>query len=101
MWRFGLVLVGLMIWVTPAQARQTLPIACASATPQDQHLRKKYKEVPIAQGPTGSGTLAEIWVSKENDTWTFTLRLPSGQLCLVATGHGWRKAPAEIKGIRS
>ena len=103
MWWFGLVLVGMLIWATPVhgQALRTTTVACAPQELQDQHLRKKYKEVPIAQGPTSGGALAELWVSKENDTWTFTLRLPSGQLCLLATGYGWRKVPAEIEGIRS
>ncbi len=100
MWRFALVLVGLMV-LSSASYGQTVrvPLACAPEEFQDRHLREKFKEEPVGYGATSGGAMAELWVSEENDTWTITLRLPNGLLCLLASGDGWRKAPERMKGI--
>ncbi len=102
MWRFVLVLGG-MLWMTiPAHGQNIrIPVPCTLEALQEQHLRGNYKEETVGYGVTSAGTMAELWISEENDTWTITLRLPNGYLCLLASGSGWRELPAKMKGIRS
>ena len=102
MWKLLLVLFGLVVFTSPALGQTIkIPLACAPAISQGQHLREKFKEDPVGYGATSGGAMAELWVSEENDTWTITLRMPNGVLCLVASGDGWRKSPEKVKGISS
>ncbi len=100
MWRF--VFVGLMVLSSTAygQGRNFIPLRCAPEIIQEQVLREKYKEEPVAFGVVDGGTLlAELWISEENDAWTITLRTIEGTLCGVMTGKGWKEVPKKVKGI--
>ncbi len=101
MWRFSLILVGLMVVSSPTYAGLVqVPIACGSAELSEQVLRDKYKEELVAAGSTNGNALAELWVSRENDTWTLMLRMTDGQLCMFSAGSGWRNLVVEPVGTR-
>ncbi len=101
MWRFGLGLLGLVVFSSLAYAELLqVPIVCATVKVNEQLLYDRYKEELVAAGPTNGYALAELWVSKENDTWTLMLRMGNGQLCIFSAGSGWRNLPAEPVGTR-
>jgi hypothetical protein len=102
MWKYVVCMVLLMGMVGEVQAQvQSIPIVCSPAELQSNILRQKFKEESIAYGVTNSEKLMELWLSKENDTWTITVRMKNGKLCLVAAGSGWRNAPEMLKGTKS
>jgi hypothetical protein len=72
---------------------QTGPQQCDERSRVLKHLAKKYKEVPVALGVTGSGKLIEVLrdnSEKGNHTWTIIETSPQGVSCLLAAGDGWR-----------
>lgn len=102
MWRFVGILGVVLGMTTPARSQTIqIPIPCALEDLQEQHLRGKYKEAPVGYGVTSAGSMVELWRSEENDTWTVTLRLPNGYLCVMVSGSGWRELPARMKGVAS
>lgn len=56
-----------------------------------------YKELPSARGITANGSVIELLVSPDGETWAMMQSLPNGVSCMIATGESWeaveRKAP--------
>jgi len=56
-----------------------------------------YKELPSARGIAANGSVIELLVSPDGETWTMMQSLPNGVSCMIATGESWeaveRKAP--------
>jgi hypothetical protein len=86
-------------------------ILCALATPalaQDQQcdtraavmalLAETYGESPRAIGIAGQASIMEVFASDATGTWTVTITLPDGQMCLVASGSDFEAVAAPIPG---
>lgn len=62
------------------------------------HLGKKYSEAPIAQGVNVAGALVQVWSTVDGATWTLTIAIPGGPVCLLAQGTDWRAVPWFLPG---
>ena len=64
-------------------------------------LAEQYREIPIARGLGDDGTLYELFVAPDGETWTIagTRPGPAGLVtCIKATGDSWQAYPAPAKG---
>lgn len=77
--RWALILLAL---ASPAAAQQ-----CADRASMAAQLSGRFAEAPTHAGLAAAG-LVELWVSP-GGSWTMTLTLPSGAMCLVAAGTDW------------
>lgn len=66
--------------------------ACGLRDSIVERLKIGYKESEAGYGLTGSGMMAELFVS-ETGSWTIIVTRPDGISCLVAAGHSWEMTP--------
>lgn len=52
-------------------------------------LSDRYGETRRALGLAGEAAVMELFASDATGTWTITLTLPDGQMCLMASGTGY------------
>lgn len=66
-------------------------------------LADSYGETRRAMGITGTSTVMELYASDSTGTWTITLTLADGRMCLMASGQGFEALddplPARGQGI--
>ncbi len=72
-----------LVAAAPADAQNN---QCASRTDILSQLADRYKEAPIAQGLAPNGHLVEMFGAGAGGTWTITVTLPNGMMCLVSSG---------------
>jgi len=58
-------------------------------------LEKRYQELPISKGLSGSGQVFEIYVSTAG-SWTILVTRPTGIACILSAGEDWHHVPFEI-----
>lgn len=54
-----------------------------------KRLEAGYQEMRAGVGLAANGTLVELFISKDQRTWTFMYTRPDGVSCLMATGGDW------------
>lgn len=89
------VLLGLLLVPTTATARGHCARNQDSAAAQ---LGMRYKEAPVAQGVNVNGALVQVWSTKDGKTWTVTIAIPGGPVCLLAQGTDWQVVPWMLTG---
>lgn len=52
-------------------------------------LADRYGETRRALGLAGESAVMELYAADATGTWTITLTLPDGQMCLMASGAGY------------
>lgn len=52
-------------------------------------LADRYGETRRAVGLAGEAAVMELFASDTTGTWTITMTLPDGQMCLMASGAGY------------
>ena len=52
-------------------------------------LAERYGETRRAMGIAGSDAVMELYASDSTGTWTITVTLPDGQMCMMASGQGF------------
>lgn len=52
-------------------------------------LADRYGETRRALGLAGETAVMELFASEATGTWTITVTLPDGRMCLMATGTGY------------
>ena len=88
-----LVLLPCVAW---AQDYPCVPRALAL-----KELHDKYGEQPAARGVIHTnGSLAELFMSANGETWTFVVTIPGNvpRSCLVAGGQNWQRLPVAQPG---
>ena len=63
-----------------------------------QILDDRYHEQSMEAGITETGSLIELFVSEEEDTWTLTVVDPNGISCVIAVGESWQKTSPPDNG---
>lgn len=71
---------------------------CKDAESAAAHLGKAYQEASVAQGVNAAGALVQVWSTKDGKTWTITIRIPRGPVCLMAQGTDWQAVPWALPG---
>lgn len=60
------------------------------------HLAERYGETRRAIGIAGEGAVMELFAAETTGTWTITVTLPDGQMCLVASGAAYEAVTEEL-----
>ncbi len=65
-------------------------------------LSDRYGETRRAVGLAGEAAVMELFAAEATGTWTITLTLPDGQMCLMASGQGFEPLsdPLPARGAR-
>jgi hypothetical protein len=78
-----------LILAAGSAAAQSLQMRCGTAADVAKQLTEQYGESQVAHGPVNRGAAhGGLWLNRETRTWTVTVRLASGLLCLVLAGEG-------------
>ena len=72
-----------------AQAAAQSARNCAQRDAIVERLADKYGETRQSMGLGANNAVVEVFASEETGTWTITVTLPSGLMCLVATGQAY------------
>ncbi|CAN1571862.1 hypothetical protein MCELHM10_03293 [Paracoccaceae bacterium] len=59
-------------------------------------LADRYGETRRSVGLAGEAAVMELFVADDTGTWTITMTLPDGQMCLVASGAGYEVVTEEL-----
>jgi hypothetical protein len=91
---FGAVILATQI--THAQTQ------CDSRETVTTLLAERYGETRRAMGIAGTDAVMELYASDSTGSWTITVTLPDGQMCLMASGLGFEALREELpaKGER-
>jgi hypothetical protein len=79
----------------PAAAQEP---QCATRAEVLALLAETYGESPRAIGIAGQAAIMEVFASAASGTWSITITLPDGQMCLVASGSNFEAVAAPIPG---
>lgn len=84
-----------------AAALATIPALPAAAqtncAPRDvvtERLAADYGEMFEGGGLQGTQAVFEVWISREEGTWTILMTRADGMSCIMAAGTDWREALA-------
>lgn len=64
-------------------------------------LAERYGETRRSIGLAGDGAVMELFAAADTGSWTITVTLPDGQMCLVAAGSAYEAVTEALpaKGI--
>ena len=76
---------------------------CAARDSVIERLASKYGESRQSIGMAPKGRVIEVFASLDTGTWTITVTLPNGMMCLVASGQSYEALDEAVEpaGIRS
>lgn len=73
----------------------TLPAAaqsqCASREAVVNQLAERFGESRQSIGMAQGDRVVETYASATSGTWTITVTLPDGRMCIIAAGQAWEK----------
>jgi hypothetical protein len=69
---------------------------CDSRERVTQLLADRYGETRRALGLAGEAAVMELFASDATGTWTITVTLPDGQMCLMASGSDFQALEEEL-----
>jgi hypothetical protein len=58
-------------------------------------LAERYGETRRSVGVAGEAAVMELFAADATGTWTITITLPDGQMCLMASGGGYEVVTEE------
>lgn len=66
-------------------------------------LAERYGETRRSMGVAANNAVMEVFASTDSGTWTITVTMPDGMMCLVASGEGFELMADELpaKGKRT
>jgi hypothetical protein len=59
-------------------------------------LADRYNETRIGVGIAGQSTVIELFAADTTGTWSITITLPDGQMCLMASGSNYEAVAEEL-----
>ena len=86
----GLILLA----VNGAQAQNARN--CADRAQVGERLNDGYGEARQSIGLGANNAVVEVFASSETGTWTFTVTMPTGMTCLVASGRAYEELKEEL-----
>ncbi|WP_238364087.1 hypothetical protein [Mesobacterium pallidum] len=81
---YGMSLAILLAGAATAQGR-----ACGPRDAVVERLASKYGESRQSMGLGANNAVMEVFASSETGTWTITVTMPDGMMCLVASGQAY------------
>ena len=70
---------------------------CGSRDIVLDRLSSHYGETRRSMGLGANNGIVEVFASDETGTWTITITLPDGRMCLVASGESYEDAMDPLK----
>ena len=62
-----------------------------------QRLAEGYGESRQSMGLGANNSVMEVYASEETGTWTITVTMPSGLMCLVASGQAYESLAEDLE----
>ena len=59
-------------------------------------LAERYGETRRSLGLAGDAAVMELFAAEDTGTWTITVTLPDGQMCLVASGSAYEAVTEDL-----
>ena len=59
-------------------------------------LAERYGETRRSIGIAGEGAVMELFAAADTGTWTITVTLPDGQMCLVVSGSDYESVTEDL-----
>jgi hypothetical protein len=84
---------GLVLMPQAGTAQQT---QCAPRDNLIAHLTEKYGETRQSMGLAGPETMMEVYASSDTGTWTITMTMANGNMCMIASGQGFERLAEEL-----
>ncbi|MFN3577898.1 MAG: hypothetical protein ACK4TJ_13080 [Tabrizicola sp.] len=86
---------GLAAMLAAADIAHSAP-QCASREAVTELLADRYGETRRAVGIAGQAAVMEVYASEETGTWSITMTLPDGRMCLMASGSDYEAVTAGL-----
>jgi hypothetical protein len=81
--------------ILATQIAQSAP-QCDSRAAVTALLADRYGETRRALGLAGDAAVMELFASDTTGTWTITMTLPDGRMCLMASGAGYEAVTGSL-----
>lgn len=92
-WAAVLLVVWTLLGSPGANAQVALgPAICMPRDALADLLSSRYNEVQVAQGIQGQGSLLEVFVGPDGETWTIIVTRADGLSCATLWGKDWMPA---------
>jgi hypothetical protein len=65
-----------------------------------ERLAEGYGESRQSMGLGSNNAVMEVYASEETGTWTITVTMPNGMMCLVASGRSYERLEEELEPAR-
>ena len=93
-------ILGLAATLTMASAANAQAV-CGQRTSILERLSSQYGETRRGMGLGANNGIVEVFASDETGTWTITVTMPDGRMCLVASGESYEDSmdPLKTSGI--
>ena len=73
---------------------------CAERPRVLERLSDTYGETRQSIGLAANNQVVEVFASEESGSWTITVTLPNGMMCLVAAGQNFERVDEELTPAR-
>lgn len=83
---------GLILTPMAAQAQGQ----CATRDLVLSQLVDRYGETRRGMGLAANNSVVEVFAATETGTWTITVTMPDGRMCLVASGQGFETMTEDL-----
>ncbi len=94
------IVIGVTVWALATLATILLPLPahaeedetgyiCTSRVKAVKKLALKYQEAPVNMGLARNGAVIEVFATKDGATFTLTMTMPDGVICMMAAGENW------------
>lgn len=87
--------LGLAAMLAAAQAAHSAP-QCDSREAVTAFLADRYGETRRSLGIAGEAAVMELYAADTTGTWSITLTLPDGRMCLMASGSGYETVTEDL-----
>ena len=86
---------GLAAMLAAADIAHSAP-QCGSREAVTALLADRYGETRRAVGIAGQAAVMELYASEETGTWSITMTMPDGIMCLMASGSNYETVAGEL-----
>jgi hypothetical protein len=86
---------GIAVLLSAAQVAQGAP-QCDTRERVTALLADRYGETRRAVGIAGEAAVMEVFAAEATGTWSITMTLPDGRMCLMASGVGYEALTEEL-----
>jgi hypothetical protein len=87
--------LGLGGMIAAAQIAHSAP-QCDTRDRVSALLAERYGETRRALGIAGEAAVMELFAADATGTWSITMTLPNGQMCLMASGSGYEAVTEDL-----